>query len=48
MHTMCYCSLDVFFKAKLKLESENQKIQYGHQTAILKITSLNINRLLPI
>ena len=29
-------------------ESRNQKIQYGHQAAILKMTSLKINRLLPI
>ena len=36
------------FKAKLKLESGNQKIQYGHQAAILKVTSLKINRLLPM
>ena len=30
------------------IESRNQKIQYGHQTAISKMTSLKINRLLPI
>ena len=35
-------------KAKLKLESGNQKIQYGHQAAILKVKSLNINGLLPM
>ena len=29
-------------------ESINQKIQYGRQPAILKMTSLKINRLLPI
>ena len=29
-------------------ESRNRKIQYGHQAAILKMTSLKINRLLPI
>ena len=29
---------------KLKLESGNQRIQYGHQTAILKAMSLKINR----
>ena len=29
-------------------ESRNQKIQYGHQAAILKTTLLKINRLLPI
>ena len=45
---MWYWSLDLIFKAKLKLESRNQKIQYGHQVAILKMMSLNINRLLPI
>ena len=32
----------------LSLESGNQKIQYGHQAAILKVTSLKINRLLPM
>ena len=30
---MCYWSLDLIFKAKLKLESGNWKIQYGHQAA---------------
>ena len=45
---MCQWSLDLIFKAKLKLESGNRKIQYGHQAAILKVTSLKINRLLPI
>ena len=29
-------------------ESRNQKIQYGRQVAILKMTLLKINRLLPI
>ena len=29
-------------------ECKNRKIQYGGQAAILKITLLNINRLLPI
>ena len=45
---MCCWSLDWIFKAKLKLESGNQKIQYGCQAAILKMTSLKIKRLLPI
>ena len=45
---MCYWSLDFIFKAKLKLESGNRKIQYGCQAAILKVTSLKINRLLLI
>ena len=44
-----YCwSLDLIFKAKLKLESGTQKIQYGCPVGILKVTSLEINRLLPI
>ena len=34
----CYWSLEWIFKAKLKLESGNQKIQYGHQVVILKLT----------
>ena len=40
--------MELIFKAKLKLESGNQKIQYGHQAAILKVTLLKINRLLPM
>ena len=43
---MCYWSLDLKFKAKLKLQSGNRKIQHGHQAAILKMTLLKINRLL--
>ena len=35
-------------KAKLKLQFRNQKIQYGCQAPILKVTLLLINRLLPI
>ena len=38
----------LIFKAKVKLESGNQKIQYGRQAAILKVTLLKINRLLPM
>ena len=38
----------VDIQTKLKLESGNQKIQYDHQAAILKVTSLKINRLLPM
>ena len=38
-------SLDLIFKANLKLESRNWKLQYGRQAAILKMTSLKINRL---
>ena len=45
---MCQWSLDLIFKAKLKLEYGNWKIQYGRPAAILKVTSLKINRLLPI
>ena len=37
---LCNWSLKLIFKANLKLESRNQKIQYGHQAAILKVTSL--------
>ena len=39
-------SLELIFKATLKLEYGNKKIQYGHQVAILKVMSLKINRLL--
>ena len=45
---MCQWSLDPIFKAKLKLGSGNRKIQYGRQAAILKVTSLKINRFLSI
>ena len=45
---MWYSSLHLIFKANLKLESGNRQIQYGHQAAILKVTLLKINRLLPI
>ena len=45
---MCLWCLDLIFKAKVKLESGNRKIQYGCQTAILKVTSLKITRLLPM
>ena len=45
---LCPWSLKLIFKAKVKLESGNQIIQYGHQAAILKVTSLKINRLLPM
>ena len=43
-----YGSLELIFKVKLKLESGNQSIQYACQATILKLTSLKINRLLPI
>ena len=36
------------FKAKLKLESGNLKIQYGGQADLLKVTLLKINMLLSI
>ena len=45
---LCSWSFKLILKAKLKLESGNQKIQYGRQAAIFKLTSLKINRLLPI
>ena len=41
---LCHLSLELIFKAKLKLESGNQKIQYGCLAAILKLTLLKINR----
>ena len=43
---MCHWSLNLIFKAKLKLEYEDQRIQDGRQTAILRVTSLKINKLL--
>ena len=45
---LCYWSLELIFKAKLKLQSGNQKIQYGHQAAILKVTLQKIFRFLPM
>ena len=49
----CIWSLKLKFQSKLDLHSgnhatRNRKIQYGHQAAILKMTLLKINRLLPI
>ena len=41
---ICHWRLYFIVEAKQKLESENRKIQYGHQAAILKATSLKINR----
>ena len=41
---LCHLSLQLIFKAKLKLESGNQKFQYGCLAAILKLTLLKINR----
>ena len=48
IQVLCHLSLEMIFKAKLKLESGNQKIQYGCLAAILKLTLLKINRLLHI
>ena len=45
---MCCWSLQLIFKAKLKLQSANKKVQYGCQVAILKVTSLKSNGLQPI
>ena len=45
---LCHRSLELIFKANLKLESGNQELQYGCQAAILKVTSLKIKRLLPM
>ena len=48
IQVLCHLSLELIFKAKLKLESGNQKIQYGCLAAILKLKFLKINRLLHI
>ena len=48
IYVLCHLSLQLIFKAKLKLESGNQKFQYGCLAAILKLTLLKINRLLHI
>ena len=48
IHVLCHLSLALIFKAKLKLESGNKKIQYGCLAAILQLILLNINRLLHI
>ena len=45
---MCKWSLDLIFKAKLKLKSGNRKIQYGCQAAMLKVTSRKISSVLPV
>ena len=46
-HVLGHWSFEFIFKAKLKLESGNQIIQYGCQAAILKVTSLKIKRSYP-
>ena len=48
IQVLCHLSLQLIFKAKLKLESGNQKFQHGCLAAILKLTLLKINRLLHI
>ena len=48
IYGLCHLSLEFIFKAKLKLESGNQKFQYGCLAAILELTLLKINRLLHI
>ena len=45
---LCSWSLKVIFKVKVKLKSGNQKTQYGRQAAILKVTLMKINGLLPM
>ena len=47
-YVLCRWSLKLIFKAKVKLESGNQIIQYGRQAATFNVTSLKINRLLPM
>ena len=48
IYVLWHSSLQLIFKSKLKLESGNQKFQYGCLAAILKLTLLKINRLLHI
>ena len=45
---MRYWSLELKLKANLKLEFGNQKLQHGHQAAILKVTLLKTIGQLPI
>ena len=39
---------EVDIQSQSKVNPETKKKQYGHQAAILKVTSLKTNRLLPI
>ena len=48
IQVLCHLSLELIFKAKLKLESGNKKIQYGCLAVTLKLTLLKINRVLHI
>ena len=48
MQVMCHWSLNLIFRAKPKLESGNRKSNIASRWQILKVTSLKINRLLPI
>ena len=46
---MCQWSWDLIFKAELMLESRHRKKkQYGYQEAILKVSSMKMNRPLPL
>ena len=47
-YVLCCWSFKLIFEAKVKLDSGNQKIKYGRQAAILGVTSLKINKLLPM
>ena len=48
IQVLCHLSLELIFKAKVKLKSRNKKIQYGCLAAILKLKLLKINRRLHI
>ena len=48
IQVLCHLSFALIFKAKLKLESGNQKIEYVCLAASLQLTLLKINRLLHI
>ena len=38
-------SLELIYKTKLKLELGNTNSQYGHQAAIIEVTSVKVNNL---
>ena len=43
-----YCATEVDIQSETNIRPETKKTHYGRQATILKVTSLKINRLLPI
>ena len=48
INRLLHIYISIVVPLKFEIDIQNQKIQYGHQVAILKVTSLKIKRLLPM